>query len=443
MMETYEREGLTFQLNHEDQTAAIVESPNATGSIIIPHHFRYQKKNYIITIIKSNAFYENTIDSIAFAKNSEVTTFEDEAFSYSSIRFLQIPPKLKVIESRCFFLLKNLIAFDVSPKNQLFTFYNNELLIGKSKEDLNSFDILYLGCSDLKEVVIPSSIKIIKRYAFGESTNLESIKCEENSQLELIEGWVLCENLKKLEIPKTLKRTEKDAFRYAYSLVDVSISSENEVYSWLNNTFIIRKENGKDRIAFCKRDVTEIQIPKNVIEIDPYAFTKCENLVSITFEENSSLEVINDDAFENIIGPKSIVIPASVKLVKSFAFSYVENLESIQFLSKEIEIELNCFYCSDNLTNISFPNARKIIFNDSFEEKMKLYIRKDAEICGNDIDNNKDHIEIIEEKIETQKNQHEKLSTKKQEQKDQPIEKVQNDINNVPINDSSKCCLLI
>lgn len=449
-METLEREGLNFQLNPEDLTASIIESPNASGSIVIPHHLRYHKQNYIITNIRSNAFYQNTIDTLRFAKNSEVTTFEDEAFQNSSISFLQIPPKLKVIESRSFFLLKNLTMFDVSPKNTLFSFYNNELLVGKSDENQSSFDILYFGCSDLKDVVIPSSIRIIKRYAFGESPDLESIDFEDDSQLEHIEGWVLCESLKKLRIPKNLKSTEKDAFRYAYNLTDVKISPENQVYSWLNDTFIIRKENDHNNIAFCRRDATEVQIPKNIKEIDAYAFSKCSKLESITFENGSILEVINDDAFENIPGPKNIVIPSSVKKVKCYAFSYVDNLESIQFLSEEIEIETNCFYCSDNITSISFPNAKKIVFDDSFEDKTKIYMRKDAEISGIHINDHRDHIEIIKEIEEKPKVEHDK---KEQTNSTKPkIQQGQNDQNNIknqpetsrePINDSSKCCLLI
>lgn len=441
-MEIYEREGLNFQLNPEDLTASIVESPNAFGSVVIPHHFRFQRQNYMVTAIKSNAFYQNTIDSIKFAKNSEVTTFEDEAFQNSSIKMLQIPPKLRVIENRCFFLLKDLTEIDVSPKNNLFSFYNDELLIGKSQEDLSFFDILYLGRSDLKEVVIPSSIRTIKRYAFGESPDLESIKFEKNSQLEFIEGWVLCENLKRFEIPKNLKKTEKDAFRYACSLINIDVSPENEVYSWEHNTFLIRKEAEKKAIAFCSRDATNVTIPKDINEIDAYAFTKC-NLESISFEDNSKLEVINEDAFENVPGPKKIKIPPSVKIVKSYAFCYMENLTSIEFLSEEIEIESNCFYSSDNLISISFPNAKKIIFNDSLEEAIKIYLRKDAEISGN-VDKNSDHIEFIKEEVKSTKVENEnQINTNKQHQND-PIKEIKsNEIIQENNNESSKCCLLL
>ena len=242
-MEIYEKHGINFQLNSKDFTASIVESPKASGIVAIPRLFRFNKKNYKVTTIKSNAFHNNTIESITFANNSEITTFEDDAFEKSSIKKLQIPPKLKFIEKRGFFLLKDLIEFDVSPNNHLFSFYNNELLIGKSDEKQDNFDILYLGRYDLKKVTIPSSIKIIKRYAFGELTDLKSIKFEKNSQLEYIDGWVLCENLKKFEIPRKLKSTESDAFQYANSLTDLKVSTKNKVYSYYNNTLLIRKND--------------------------------------------------------------------------------------------------------------------------------------------------------------------------------------------------------
>lgn len=448
-MEIQEKYRINFQLNPEDLTASIVESPKATGIVIIPRYFRYQKKNYTVTTIKSNAFYQNTIESITFADNSEVTTFEEEAFENSTIKKLQIPPKLNEIENRTFFLLKGLIEFDVSPKNHLFSYYNNELLIGKSQEDQNTFDILYLGRSDLTKVTIPSSIRVIKRYAFGESPNLETIKFDSNSQIEYIEGWVLCENLKKFEIPKTLKSTERDAFQYAYSLVDIFVSIENEVFSWIDDMFLIRrdKEDGdKETIAFCRRNVTEVIIPKNIKEIDAYAFLKCENLNSISFEKNSKLEVINESAFEKVNGLKDVVIPSSVRVVKKYAFCSMESLRSIQFLSEKIEIQSYCFCSSYELHSISFPNAKKIIFNDSFEDGTKIFMRKDAEISGVYVDENRDHIEFIKEVPKTEKvadNERQPLNHANNE-KDENLraEMTQSDSNQETKNDS-RCCLLI
>lgn len=93
-------------------------------------------------------------------------------------------------------------------------------------------------------------------------------------------------------------------------------------------------------------------IPASVKEIEQRAFAACSELESITFEEKSSLEIIDggydDDhlgAFYNCLKLSEIIIPSSVKQIEAGAFACCKLLSRVVF-SKGI-----------GLTCISGPNT--------------------------------------------------------------------------------------
>lgn len=427
----YEQNDLIFEVNHEKRTAALKKCLQDTGTVVVPRFVKYErKKNYKVTSISSGAFCYKHLNCLTFANNSEVTTFDYSAFESAYIQIIQIPAKLQLIRDGAFFHLEDVRFFNTAD-NPSFTFHNNEILIGKNDEKSKSFDAVYCGISDLKEVIIPSSVKILKSYCFSGCKNLESIKFEENSQIEIIESWILCDNLKTLEIPKTLKRLNIDAFSLANSLVNLEVSPENEVFKYVDNSMLIEGSC----IWFCRRNVTEVVIPNYITEIGRNAFNKCKNLVSISFEENSSLESIYESAFNDVPGQENLVIPASVKYLSKYVFLNMENVKTIVFLGEEVEISKGCFGCCSNLVSVSFPNAKKIVYNNEIPKETKIYLKKDAEITGNEVDEKKENIEFIIEKQESKNEENFVLD------QDQQLKEAQNQETNE--NNSSKCCLLI
>ncbi|KAK8881661.1 hypothetical protein M9Y10_004421 [Tritrichomonas musculus] len=74
-MEISVKGGLVIKLNN-DYTASVTKSPKATGNVFIPRQVIHDKKNYLITSLGKNAFYENNIDAITFPEDSEIITFE-------------------------------------------------------------------------------------------------------------------------------------------------------------------------------------------------------------------------------------------------------------------------------------------------------------------------------------------------------------------------------
>ena len=79
-----------------------------------------------------------------------------------------------------------LTKITISPSNGQFKFVKNKYLIGKSDENKDEFDILFFGCREIKEISVPSNIKIISSDAFRDCIYLTKVEFETNSSTLII-----------------------------------------------------------------------------------------------------------------------------------------------------------------------------------------------------------------------------------------------------------------
>ena len=155
----------------------------------------------------------------------------------------------------------NLININISPLNDQFIFKDDKYLFGKSNPNSNVFDTLLFARRDIKEIVIPSSIKIISSYdAFQDCRNLNKVEIPPNSKLQAIE-----------------------------------------------------------KFAFTSSSIEEIFLPSKVLKICEFAFFCCINLKKIEIPPNSNLETIESHAFSNS-SIEEIFIPSKVSIICDNAF---------------------------------------------------------------------------------------------------------------------------
>ncbi|KAK8837966.1 hypothetical protein M9Y10_035910 [Tritrichomonas musculus] len=165
--------GLQVEINTEELTATVIRSPNVTGTMIVPRYAISEKKKYKIISIGCDAFAGAKFDSLIFAEDSEVESFEDSSFCGASFKKPKIPPKLNKLDGHWCLAVEDLIDIEVSRKNELFSYYDNKYLVGKSGAESDVFDILYYARCDIKEAVIPPQIKIIHNYSFNNHPKLQ------------------------------------------------------------------------------------------------------------------------------------------------------------------------------------------------------------------------------------------------------------------------------
>ena len=131
---------------------------------------------------------------------------------------------------------------------------------------------------------------------------------------------------------------------------------------------------------FNNTSVTSVSIPATVKNIGNNAFQNCSNLTSLTFEGESQLEQISDNAFQST-GLTTIKIPATVKTIGKNAFKNCSNLTSLTF-----EGESQLEQISDNafrytvLTTIDIPASVTSIGANAFDDNTELkqvYMHRD------------------------------------------------------------------
>ena len=213
---------------------------------------------------------------------------------------------------------------------------------------MNEFDILVFCSRNAESATIPSSIKVIKSYAFEDCLKLKTIEFQPNSKLEIIEKCAFSNTtIENLFLPSSVKKICEKAFNYCKNLFDIDIQPcsklqvielgafcdssivslsipsnlidlqsgwnlnamdlsnlivvpDNPHYCCLNEKMIIGKSTldseNYDVLVFCYSDDLNISIPSFIKKIEMLAFQSCL-CYKLDFSENSQIQTIGEKAF--------------------------------------------------------------------------------------------------------------------------------------------------
>ena len=103
--------------------------------------------------------------------------------------------------------------------------------------------------------------------------------------------------------------------------------------------------------------VTSVIMPDSVTVMESYAFTGCGNLVSIKL--SNSLTTIIRRAFQGCENLASIEIPASVKVIETEAFRYCDKIDVIIIHNTLETIQDDAFYGADSITNAYYTGSEE------------------------------------------------------------------------------------
>lgn len=124
--------------------------------------------------------------------------------------------------------------------------------------------------------------------------------------------------------------------------------------------------------AFSACGLNSIKIPRSLEELGCGAFANCTNLTSLTFEEGSACNVIDDSAFEYCGKLKTVCLPESLEILRKYVFANCESLEDVTIGSNVKTIYSTTFYNCVNLTNITILGSPTSFFGPVFETSPQL-----------------------------------------------------------------------
>lgn len=161
-------------------------------------------------------------------------------------------------------------------------------------------DNAFWGCAYVEHVHLPEGIRHIGNEAFSR-----------------------CMSLKKLVIPASVETLGNNPF--------VGLNSEN--VECLSDRFVIENKlmftADKKILVACLTDAAMVIVPKHVVEIQDYAFSRRRKLKKVVIPD--SVEVIGADAFSDCDALEELNIPASVKTVEAHAFAECDLLKKLTF----------------------------------------------------------------------------------------------------------------
>lgn len=207
------------------------------------------------------------------------------------------------------------------------------------------------ACSDLTDVIIPSSVLIIDFFAFYGCTGLMAVELP-NSLISIgYNAFANCTSLVSLEIPNSVTTIGLHAFYGCKSLTSVVIPDNVTTISI-------------GAFQFCS-SLKHVSIGKLVTSIPESTFDGCSSLMSIIIGD--SVTSIDKNAFQNCNSLSSIVIPDKVRSIGSNAFYGCSSLAYVQVGNSVTTIDNEAFKGCSSLASVELPNSITRIGDSSFE----------------------------------------------------------------------------
>ncbi|MBO7201134.1 MAG: leucine-rich repeat domain-containing protein [Bacteroidales bacterium] len=250
-----------------------------------------------------------------------------------------IPSTLKVISRDSFRNTSSLSHFTASYENQYFSTSED----GKALFNIEK-TILIKVATDIEEYVVPETVITIRNYAFHRSKALKKIYFSNNTKEILSCAFQGCTSLSDVSFPDSVTKIGRCSFEGCKSLKSVIIPSQ---------------------VKKCSRG----------------SFAECTSLNRIELPEG--IKVIEDDSFAYCVTLREIRLPSTVKKIDSSAFQGCENLAKIVVDENNawFSTEDNCLYdkyqtalirCSSDYETFIAPELLSYINPYAFSGCMKL-----------------------------------------------------------------------
>lgn len=320
-----------------------------------------------VTHIGAGAFYWcGSLTSITIPNS--VTSIGDAAFSTcTSLTSVTLPDSVTTVSNS---------LFDSCLALENVTIGKNVTSIGASA---------FSNCYALTEIVLPSTVTSIDYCAFYNCSALRSIVIPNGVTSIGYSAFSGCTDLTSVTLPNTVKSIGDRAFEQCSSLKSIVIpNSVSEI----------------GQFVFSKSGVTNLEISKNLTNIQPNSFADCPDLMSIHVDEKNpafctdangvlfnkdmsvlysypggrpgtyvipnSVTCLETGAFDGSIHLTDVSIPSSVKEIGDAAFYDCSSLKSITLPSGLTSISASMFYGCSGLTDVVLPNTVKVINDAAF-----------------------------------------------------------------------------
>lgn len=242
-----------------------------------------------------------------------------------------------------------------------------KIVVPYGVEDIQKY--AFYNCSNLREVVLPSTLMYLREYTFYEDVKLEKVTIDttkpgsdvaEPSKWQVIGSFAFygCENLKDFDMSgiltmgesafegctsltnadlTSLRNAYKNVFKGCTSLKDVTLSENTKLSVGMFSgtaieTIDIYEKNTipESLLAQCP-ELTTVNIHNSLVSIDKGAFSECPKLTTVNFDEGITVRNIGEKVFYGCTALEEITLPNNALTLGGYTFLDCTNLKTVRF----------------------------------------------------------------------------------------------------------------
>ena len=372
---------LEFELSEDGNSYIVSSGQNCTAeNVIIPAEYNGKPVTKIgygafasmtiksvvfpdsIKVIDEWSFCDNPqLESVTFGKS--VTLIGNSAFSEcNSLKHIAIPDSVENI---------GVCAFSCSALESV-TFGS-----GLKKISGSAFD-----ATQLKRVVIPSTVETIGDVAFAGCKSLEEVVIEDGVKRIEQNAFADCKKLKKVILSNTLEYMEADVFENSLAIEYNIYEGMKYLGSATNPYFALVGSNGatqliphtdtvfymSEALLNCE-NIVSVEVGPNVKFIGKYALSGIDGLAQITVHKDNAYFYATNNLLVDkrtnvpVLGCKTSVIPSdgSITELDLDIFSHISSIETI-YIPKSIQtLHMHFLFLSGLKTIMMESDVSRII----------------------------------------------------------------------------------
>lgn len=308
-----------------------------------------------------------------------IKRIEDSAFAdCSSISSIAIPASVSTIGPIAFINCTGLTRVDITDLNA----WLGITFMDKNSNPLYLAGNLYLNNELLTDLVVPETVKSLKKFAFQGGKCLKSVSLP--TTMTSLPGYAFsgCTSLEKVVMPYSISTVDTYAFEDDEALKGVCIS---DMPSWCNIDFANVQSNPlyyAHNLVLNGTTIEALEIPVSVSAVKPFSFAGgC--FADIIFP--STVKTIGESAFSGNSTLKSLTLGSSLTTVGNYAFADNAALTYLKLPATLSSLLNDAFAGCDKLTTIiamsdspatigTEGDEERHAFSDAAKENAKLYV---------------------------------------------------------------------
>ncbi|MCR5694652.1 MAG: leucine-rich repeat protein [Clostridia bacterium] len=333
-----------------------------------------------LTVIETAAFANSGLTHISFGEPSSLQKIGDWAFAGCYITEVELPRVIKIIGEFAFggnpLVSVSIPAWTDNIGDGAFACCPDLTSITVDEE--NSF------YEDIDGVLFEKYGRVLKCYPIGNPRTVYTVP--EGTKEIGKNAFDMSQKLTSVILPESLKYIREEAFNAVSKLTSISIPGnvtgiDRSAFCACTGltSVILPDDDGKLAFIGCEAfvccGIRELVIPASVSEIGEQAFSRCADLKTLTFAENSRLESIPAYMLTGCDSLKTVTfLPGSgLKEIQAHGFESLTGLETVDFGdAKPVSIGNYAFKDCGKLSTFDVPEGIEFLGRYAFSDCVSL-----------------------------------------------------------------------